>query len=193
MLEVRPLKTGGTLPRDISEAQLNELLKHADAFDQAWILLMAHSGLRTCEIRNLRWQDVDFQRCTVQINESKGFRSRVVFLSVSTRNAIKRLPKTSEYVFTYNNQPLGNRYCQSRLKTLGKNCDLQVTPHQLRRTCATMLLNAGMSVFAVQIILGHKYVDTTLRYARTYDATVAKDYQQAIKILEKNSSARSLL
>ena len=46
-----------------------------------------------------------------------------------------------------------------------------------------MLLNAGMSVFGAQAILGHKYVDTTLRYARVYDATVAKDFMQTEKAL----------
>jgi site-specific recombinase XerD len=184
MLEVRPLKSDDLLPRDITETQLRHLLKQANPFDYAWILLMAHSGLRTSEIRKLRWQDVDLQRRTVQINESKGLRSRIVFFSVHTRNTIKRLPKTSEYVFTYNNQSLSSRYCQSRLKTLGKQCGVQVTPHQLRHTCATMLLNAGMSIFGVQALLGHKYVDTTLRYARSYDVTIASDYQRAMNALD---------
>jgi site-specific recombinase XerD len=185
MLEVRPLKTSEPLPRAITEAQLNRLLKLANPFDYAWILLMAHSGLRTCEIRNLRWQDVDLRRRTVHIEESKGLRSRIVFLSTPTLNALGQLPKTSEWIFTYNKQPLSSRYCQSRLKTIGKKCDLQVTPHQLRRTCATMLLNAGMSIFGVQAILGHKYVDTTLRYERVHDSVVEMDYQQAIKAVSQ--------
>lgn len=193
ILEIRPLKTDELLSRDITETQLNQLLSQANLFDYAWILLMAHSGLRTCELRNLRWQDVDLQHRTVQLNESKGLRSRAVFLSDSTRNSLKQLPRDSEYVFTYNNQPLSSRYCQSRLKTLGNKCGIQVTPHQLRHTCGTMLLNAGMSIFGVQAILGHKYVDTTLRYARAYDSTVANDYQQAVKTVHQKKSARSLL
>jgi site-specific recombinase XerD len=191
ILDIRPLKTGELFPRDITETQLNQLLNQAGLFDYAWILLMAHSGLRTCEIRNLRWQDVDLQRRTVQINESKGLRSRVVFLSIPARNAIKRLLKTSEYVLVYNNQPLSGRYCQSRLKTLGKKCGVQVTPHQLRHTCGTMLLNSGMSIFGVQAILGHKHVDTTLRYARVHDSVVAKDYKQAMRTMQQKKSSRS--
>jgi integrase/recombinase XerC len=183
ILKIRPLKTGKLLPRDISEMNLNELLKYADATDQAWILLMAYSGLRTCEIRSLLWQDIDLKRRTVRIKESKGLRSRVVFMSQPMIKALKKLSKHSEYVFTFNGQPLSNRSCQSKLNTIGKKCGIHVSPHQLRSTCATILLNAGMSIFGVQTILGHKYVDTTLRYARTYDATVAKDYQQAIKSL----------
>jgi integrase/recombinase XerC len=180
MLEIRPLKAGEFLPRDVTDTQLNSLLEQANLHDSAWILLMAHSGLRTCEIRELRWRDIDLKNRTLRIEESKGLRSRVVFLSQPAIEMLKQLPKAPEYVFTYNDLPLSSRYCQSRLKTLGKNCGIQVTPHQLRHACATLLLNAGMSVFGVQAILGHRYVDTTLRYARAHDATVARDYQQAI-------------
>jgi integrase/recombinase XerD len=180
-LEIRPLKTGEVLPRHISEAELNQLLQHAPLFDQAWVLMMAHSGLRTCEIRNLRWQDVDLQRHTLRIHESKRLRSRLVFLSEATIQVLQKLPPVSEYVFTCHNQLLSSRYCQSRLTTLGRKCGMHVTPHQLRHTCATMLLNSGMSIFGVQTILGHKYIDTTLRYAEVYSSTVAKDYQLAMQ------------
>jgi site-specific recombinase XerD len=48
--------------------------------------------------------------------------------------------------------------------------------HQLRHTAATLLLNAGAPIVAVQAILGHKKIGTTLIYARLYDDTVATDY-----------------
>jgi integrase len=141
-LELRPLKTAESLPRGLSHSQLNSILERANPFDYVWIILMAHSGLRTCEIRKLRWQDIDLKHCTIRIEQSKGLRSRLVFLSEPALEALKKLPKTNTYAFSYNNQPLSNRYCQSRLRTLGKKCNVQVTPHQLRHTCATMLLNA---------------------------------------------------
>jgi integrase/recombinase XerC len=185
MLEIHPLKTEDLLPRAITETQLNKLLEQANPFDYAWILLMAYSGLRTCEVHSLYWRDIDLQRRTIRIEESKGLRSRIVFLNAPTLKVLKKLPNTSGYVFAFDNQPLTNRYCQSRLNTLGKKCGLHVTPHQLRRTCATLLLNSGMSIFGVQSILGHKYVDTTLQYARVYDITIAKDYQQALNVLSQ--------
>jgi site-specific recombinase XerD len=80
MLEIRPLKVGECLPRDITETQLSTLLEQANSHDSAWILLMAHSGLRTCEIRNLRWKDIDLRNRTLRIEASKGLRSRVIFL-----------------------------------------------------------------------------------------------------------------
>jgi site-specific recombinase XerD len=47
-------------------------------------------------------------------------------------------------------------------------------------TAETLLLNAGASVLTVQALLGHKHVDTTMRYARVYDSTVAAGYMRAI-------------
>lgn len=61
---------------------------------------------------------------------------------------------------------------------------MHVTPHQLRFSCATLLLNAGAPVQAVQAILGHTNVDTTLIYARLYDATIASDYYRAMGTVE---------
>jgi hypothetical protein len=62
---------------------------------------------------------------------------------------------------------------------------MRVTPHQLRASFATLLLNAGTSVLTVQALLGHKHVDTTLRYARVYDHTVAADYLRAVPETER--------
>ena len=51
--------------------------------------------------------------------------------------------------------------------------------------CATLLLNSGAPVLTVKTLLGHKWVDTTLGYARLYDGTVATDYYQAMSGVEK--------
>lgn len=180
MLEIRPLKAGEALPKDLSMGQVKAWLDAIHhPMERAWILLMLHCGLRTCEVRALRWEDVDLQKRVVYIRESKSLQSRVVFLSQPVKQALEEIPRTQEVVFTYRNKSLNRYYCQSRLRTIGKHCGFHVTPHQLRYTCATMLLNAGMSVLGVQRLLGHKYVETTLRYARVYDITVVRDFQRA--------------
>ena len=63
--------------------------------------------------------------------------------------------------------------------------EMDITPYQLRHSCATLLLNAGAPVLTVQTILGHKWVDTTLGYARLYDGTVAADYYGAMVEVER--------
>jgi integrase/recombinase XerD len=184
MLEIRPLKTGQPLPRDLPIVQIKILFTAIDNdMDRAWFLLMLHSGLRTCEVRALRLGDVDLSQRTIHIRETKNQRERVAYLSPPTVDAIQTYlanrKDTSEYLFTRHYKPLSSRYCQSRLKTLGERVNVTVTPHQLRHTCATMLLNAGMSIFALQSLLGHRHVDTTLNYARLYDETVANQFLNA--------------
>jgi len=47
-----------------------------------------------------------------------------------------------------------------------------------------LLLNAGVPILTVQRVLGHRYVQTTLRYARLYDRTVINDYRRAMTVVE---------
>jgi integrase len=160
--------------------------------DLAWFLLMLHSGLRTCEVRFLRLQDVDWEGRRLRIEQAKGLKDRLVFLSQATldalnaylevRGAKEALP---DYFFIFRHRPLSKTYCFERLGTYGKQLGLQVRPHQLRHSCATLLLNSGAPVLTVQAILGHKWVDTNLGYARLYDGTVAADYYKAMQAIEK--------
>jgi len=53
-----------------------------------------------------------------------------------------------------------------------------------------LLLNAGAPILTVQAILGHKHADTTLRYARLYDATMADDYYRVMEEVEARMDLR---
>lgn len=172
MLRVDELDTGPRLPRDAPLDQLCRLLAEIEQamvspharvrrmglLDRAWFLLMLHSGLRTGEVRRLQLADIDWENRRVRIEQSKGLKDRLVCLSDATLEALKaylevRGPANSHYVFIYRHIPLSSRYCQIRLRTYGKRCSVIVTPHQLRHSCATLLLNAGAPVLTVQTIL----------------------------------------
>jgi hypothetical protein len=60
-----------------------------------------------------------------------------------------------------------------------------MTSHQLRHTCATALLNAGMSMGALMRLLGHKSTAMTLRYAAVSPETVRREFELAIATMEK--------
>jgi integrase len=99
MLEVRPLKIGQPLPRDLTASQVKVLLQVVSSpIDRAWIILMLHCGLRTCEVRSLHWSDVDLHAQTIRIHESKGLQSRMVFLSPQVIQEFNRLPRNSDSV-----------------------------------------------------------------------------------------------
>ena len=204
MLRVDELETGPRLPRDAPLDQLRHLLDEIEneiasprasvqrmaVMDRAWFLLMLHSGLRTGEVRRMQLADIDWENRRVRIEQSKGLKDRLVCLSDATLEALKaylevRGPASTDHVFIYRHMPLGSRYCQVRLRTYGRRCGVVVTPHQLRHSCATLLLNAGAPILTVQTILGHQHIDTTLGYARLYDGTVAADYYRAMSQVER--------
>ena len=204
-LLVEPMKIGSHIPKDAPVSQLRGILlevekeaiaNHASqrrlgTLDRAWMHLMLYSGLRTCEVRRLRLGDIDWEKRRIRIEQSKGLKDRLVYVNSATVNALKAWREArgtaeylSDHVFVYCHRSLSSRYCQVRLRTYGKRCGVKITPHQLRHTCATLLLNAGAPVLSVQSLLGHEKVDTTLGYARLYDGTIAADYYRAMSGIE---------
>lgn len=198
ILQVKPLPGRERLPRDVPVDQLRRLLGELESevaagrlglMDRAWCFLMLYSGLRTGEIRALQMSKLDLIGRRVRIEQGKGRKDRVVYLNQATVAAIEaylsvRGAADSNYLFLYRHQPLSPSYCGERLHTYGQRCGVIVTPHQLRHSCATLLLNAGAPILAVQMILGHKYIDTTLGYARLYDGTIANDFYRAMTNIE---------
>jgi integrase len=205
LFRIRPLPIGARIPKDLPPEQLQTLLAaireemeswHAHCrrlavMDYAWVLLMAHCGLRTGEVRRLRFADIDWGRRKVRIEQSKGLKDRHIYLSEAVSGALRAylaVRGPGEYlpqeVFTFQHKPLSPSYCGQRLKTYARRCGVRATPHQLRHTCATLLLNAGAPVLTVQAILGHQHIDTTMQYARLYDGTIAADYFRAMRKVE---------
>jgi site-specific recombinase XerD len=200
------LEEGTNLPKDVPIDQLRKLQKlvqdqtrvtHAGwrrigRMDLAWFLLMLHSGLRTCEVRSLRLQDIDWEARRIRIEQSKNMKDRMVYLSQATVDALQAYLEVRgvsdalpDFVFIFRHRPLTRSYFFERLRTYCQALGIHVHPHQLRHSCATLLLNSGAPVLTVQTLLGHKWVDTTLGYARLYDGTVANDYYQAMSGIEK--------
>jgi site-specific recombinase XerD len=206
MLLVQPLKMSPRVPRDVPVSELRRLLakneqdaQAADAnlrrtglMDRAWMHLMLYSGLRTCEVRRLQVEDINFENKRIRIEQSKGLKDRLVYLNAVTVTALQAwlavreaLKPPSHHVFFHRRRPLTLRYCQVRLKSYSQRAGVKVTPHQLRHSCATLLLNAGAPALSVQSLLGHEKLDTTLGYARLYDGTIAADYYRAMSQVER--------
>lgn len=206
LLLVDYLPEGDQLPKDLPLNQLQRLQAAIQAealsphagrsrtgrMDLAWFLLMLHSGLRSGEVRFLRLNELDCANRRLFIRQSKGLKDRIVYLSEATVSALQdyfevRGPAEAlpDNVFIYRHRPVSESYCGQRLRTYHRRCGVKAIPHQLRHSCATLLLNAGAPVLTVQALLGHKWVDTTLGYARLYDGTVAADYYQAMHLIER--------
>jgi integrase/recombinase XerD len=209
MLRMKTLRKPQHLPKDVPLPDLRVLqaaiaaeaesprpgLRRRGMLDLAWFLLMLHMGLRTGEVRRLRFGDLDWSRKLIRIEQSKGLKDRLVPMSPQATEALNRYLVLREreealtdverapdqrIVLIERHLPLSKSYCFERLRTYGARCGVRCSPHQLRHSCATLLLNAGMPVVSVQAILGHQWIDTTLGYARVYDGTLAADYTRAM-------------
>jgi integrase len=145
--------------------------------------------LRTGEIRTLRRDALDLDERRIRIERSKGLKDRVVYVSAPAAEALRayldvRGDAPTDHVFLYRHRPLSTRYCGIRLDTYGKRCNVRITPHQLRHSFSTLLLNAGAPIETLQKLLGHTNIHTTLVYSRVYDSTVAADYYRAMGQIE---------
>jgi site-specific recombinase XerD len=205
-LLVEPLKAGWRMPKDVPleglrklqatiQAQANSThlgYRRVGRMDLAWFLLMLHCGLRTCEVRHLKLQDIEWDARRLRIEQSKALKDRQIYLDEAVLGALRaylavrgQADALPQNVFIFRHAPLCRTYCFKRLETYGLRCGVKASPHQLRHSCATLLLNAGAPVLSVQMILGHKQIDTTLNYARLYDGTLAADYYSAMNKVER--------
>jgi len=140
-----------------------------------WTLL--DTGLRVSELCSLTPQHILWQQKSLRITGKGGpygkkSKKRVVPMS-------KRVQTLLEHYFAIHNQwPVGPRQVQKIVKQLANRAKLsqEVTPHILRHTFATSALQKGISLAAVQKILGHDRLTTTAIYLNLTDAHVVEEY-----------------
>lgn len=202
VLRLRPLPRPTSLPRHLSEHDrqaleqvMQQRLATADAAQRlpnACYFVLAHTGLRAGECVELQFQDCDLPGRRLLIRQGKGRRDRIVYLSDTACAAIQhylagwaRLPTAP--LFTHpNGQPISYEWLWACIGKLGAAAGVSgVTPHRLRHTLATHLLNVGMDITQIQKLLGHQHLDTTLIYARVADTTLETQYRRAMAEIER--------
>jgi integrase/recombinase XerC len=202
VLRLRPRPRPESLPRHLSEAESQALeryllgrLDSADAWERlenACLFVLAHGGLRASECVELTFQDLDLSGQRLWVRQAKGRKDRLVYLTETACQALARYldgaPRAAQaplFTFPYG-RPISYGWLRIHVAQLGQAAGLtHVSPHRLRHTLATRLLNAGMEVTRIQKLLGHRYLNTTLIYARVADTTVETDYRQAMGRIER--------
>lgn len=186
-----------TLPKPMPEADLIALFKVIDSVrDRLIFLLMLRCGLRVSEVCHLIWNDVDFHAGTLRINNSKGQVDRIAYLAPDVEHALRlwqAYSSSTEYLFPSRKRKsapltrgdlgwLMNKYL--RLADL----PLQYSPHCLRHSFATQLLNAGVSLEVLKELMGHRSIQMTLRYTQLYESTKRQQYDQAMMKIERRQA-----
>ena len=180
------------LPRPMAEDEVVAFLRVIDAVrDRTLFLLMLRCGLRVSAVSGLVWSALDFVPGTVRLDNSKGQVDRVVYLAPDVAKALRQWQRLQSapaaYVFPSRvsrkgGLPLRARHiqnCMTRYLRLA-GITKPYSPHSLRQTFATQLLNAGASLAVVQALMGHRSLDVTLRSTQLYDRTKRAQYDQAM-------------
>lgn len=185
------------LPRPMAEAEVVAFFRVIDALeDRTIFLLMLRCGLRVSEVSRLRWTAIDMAQGSLRVNNGKGQVDRVVYLSPDVATALRQWcglrAAAAGYVFPSRmtrkgGLPLGARQIRNRMARYLELAGItkRYSPHSLRHTFATQLLNAGASLEVVKELMGHRSLQMTLRYTQLYDRTKRAQYDHAIAQVEQ--------
>ena len=188
-------KLGTHLPTYLTEEEINLLLdiKVEDAFsarNKALLELMYGTGLRISEVINLEFKNIDVEECIVRVM-GKGSKERIVPINDYALNALNdylenyrpSMIKTdiNNYLFLNNHGKQMTR--QGVFKIIKKECLLKgikkdVSPHTLRHTFATHLLQNGADLRIIQELLGHSDISTTQIYTHLSNDELHNDYKE---------------
>lgn len=182
------------LPNYLTIEEVDKLLdirleKPTDYRNKAMLELLYATGMRISELTNLKLSQVDFDDDIVRVL-GKGKKERTIPLNDTAIFALKEYINdyrpfllklnTSEYIFINN---FGNKISrQGFFKILKKLCvkaeiNKEVSPHTLRHSFATHLLNNGADLRIIQELLGHENLVTTEIYAHLQNQKIKDDYE----------------
>ena len=179
------------LPRAMDPDDLQKLLSVIEGSrDRAMILVLLRTGMRIGELLNTKVTDVHIKERRIEIYEAQKNRlGRVVYLSEDAIIALKtwfgERNTWEDYLFYSrgNTDTMSYSTARSRFEKYIVKAGLThkgYTLHTLRHTFATELLNAGMRLECLQVLLGHRNIEETRRYARLTDKTREEEYFKAM-------------
>lgn len=166
------LKQETKLPVILNRGELKQLFKAPSLLKQRIVLTLIYSaGLRGQEVINLKICDIDFERMTIHIRQSKYKKDRVVPLSPSMVIGLKKYLKAENpHVWLFNGKELGSKYSMRGLSWVMRenlkktSITKKVNLHTLRHSYATHLLEEGVNIVTLKELLGHAEITTTMIY-----------------------------
>lgn len=192
-------RVGRTLPKCLSEEEVTRLLEQAagegtpEGQRDATILeLLYATGLRVSELVSLNVHDIDLQESYIRC-WGKGSKERIVYLYPKALDALKHYLAVPRPVLVgahkdepalfvnHRGERLTRQWVWAILKTYGKKADInqRLTPHTLRHSFATHLLQNGASLRHVQELLGHSSIATTQIYTHLTNHLLRQQYEKS--------------
>jgi len=185
------VKVPQTLPKPLEEAYIFEVLEAADPMERLMLLLLYGMGLRIGELAGMERSQIAGEWITVH---GKGGKSRQLPLLPPVKKALESylaLHPSGRYLFEKGGVPMNSAQLRYRLGKLFKSHGLKVTPHQLRHSFATHLLEHGARISDVSELLGHASMATTQIYTKLGSVKKMEEYLKAHPLVSGSSEPKA--
>jgi site-specific recombinase XerD len=193
------MKLPRSLPRHLKDEHIEIFFQNLKGCrDRAMFTLMLRCGLRVEEVAHLSLGNIDLKRRTLLIQDGKGAKDRIVYISddafhalleyitVRPANKVKKVFLVEKGPLT--GQPISVRGIQKRMEYYARKTHLRISCHHLRHTMATQMLNADADLSTIQDLLGHNSIRTTQRYCRVSNLKVQRDYFKAMEVIMQRTA-----
>jgi len=178
------LKQDTKLPVILNQLELKELFAAPALLKHRVVLTLIYSaGLRGQEVINLKVSDIDFERKTIHIRQSKYKKDRIVPLAESMAVGLKKYLKAENpHIWLFNGKEPDGRYSVRGLSWVMRenlkktSITKQVNLHSLRHSYATHLLEDGLNIVTLKELLGHAEITTTMIYLHVAQCTLIKPH-----------------
>ena len=181
--------------RWLSEEEESRLLAVSASWLRDLVLFALHTGMRMGEILELTWRAVDFSRRTVTVLRSKNGERRTIPVNDTVLRVLKEKARVgclgSDLVFCSKSYtPMESGHLRRSFRLALKKAKIEEFHfHDLRHTFATRLVQAGIDLYKVQQLLGHKSPIMTQRYAHHYPESL----RDGVEILDRPREISTIL
>ena len=195
--KIKTPKVGSPIPKPLSIKEIEKIIEFKDPNAEEYtntciFILMYAAGLRVSEVISIKIGEIDLDNQTVKVT-GKGNKQRIlpIYKNASKRldhyiknirpNFSKNKNYSSPFFVRQKSKEITRQYIWKKLKqrVLSVGINKNVTPHMIRHSFATHLLQGGASIRHVQEFLGHSSIESTQIYTKIPNEKLIKDYNVA--------------
>lgn len=167
---------------DTQRIQLFELANE-DKRKRAIVEMLFCTGLRISELLNIELQYIKWDKKQIWIHKGKRDKERYVLFNDSCKERLKHYLASrnvdSKYLFcNQKGNKLSSSWVRLFFKEYSEELGMRITPHSLRRAFAVYLYTKGMPTAYIQEMMGHKSINSTLRYIKLSDKALKEGYDK---------------
>lgn len=194
-------KTSNKIPTTLSVKEFNSIIESIDIKkiggkrNKAIFEIIFSTGLRVSEVINLKMKDIDFKEHTIKIL-GKGNKERIVMLNefvaqllsdyiINERSYFLKAKNTDIVFLNKKGTSISRTYILRKLKEYAKMAGILkvVSPHTLRHSFATIMLENKADLRTLQTILGHEQINTTQIYTHVSKSKLRENYEEYYETL----------